>query len=315
MLEQRRAHDLSFCPAGWPTHVAHPFSHVPVQAQFLAHAKINLGLHVLAKRDDGFHEIDTIMVKIGWADRLLITPSTTFGFTADDPKLPTDEGNLCVQAALAMAKAACRPLDVHIHLEKRVPYGAGLGSGSSDAATVLAVLNARWGDPLTPGDLAAIAAGLGSDVPFFLGGSVAQALGRGERLVPQPHRGPSHAVVVVPPIHVPTGKAYGWTVPCARPSGTLLAQYHEAARWRETMVNDFQAPVVQRFPVIEEVLNLLESHQAMFSALSGSGSAVFGLFPNRADVVRVSESIRTSKTGASCRIWAGPIGEALTHPG
>lgn len=282
-----------------------------MQEEFLAYAKINLGLHVLAKREDGFHEIDTIMVKIGWADRISITPSISFGFTADDPNLPTDEGNLCVRAALAVAKATGRTLDVHIHLEKRVPYGAGLGSGSSDAATVLAALNARWGDPLPPKDLAVIAAGLGSDVPFFLGGPVAQALGRGERLLPQPHRGPTHAVVIVPPIHVPTGKAYGWTVPQMRPPGTLLAQYQEPTRWQLTLVNDFQAPVVQRYPDIEEVMNMLESHEATFSALSGSGSAVFGLFPTLADAVRGSESIRRSKTGASCRIWAGPIGEAL----
>ncbi|MDX1419144.1 MAG: 4-(cytidine 5'-diphospho)-2-C-methyl-D-erythritol kinase, partial [Rubricoccaceae bacterium] len=149
-----------------------------------APAKINLGLHVLRRRADGFHDVETVLVPIGWADGLTARPAPGLRFTCSDPALPTDDGNLVVRAARALAGWAGVAPAAALHLAKRVPYGAGLGSGSSDAAHTLRLLARLWGLDVPADALHGLAAGLGSDVPFFLGDGPALATGRGEVLTP-----------------------------------------------------------------------------------------------------------------------------------
>ena len=151
-----------------------------------AHAKVNLSLEVLGRRNDGFHEVNTRIVQISLSDELHFNPSKSgeFEFTCSEPSIPSDEGNLVVKAANAFRDKADINLPVHIHLEKSIPSGAGLGGGSSDAATTLKGLNKALGNKLSHDALHEIAASLGSDINFFLDGSVADCTGRGEMVTP-----------------------------------------------------------------------------------------------------------------------------------
>ena len=150
-----------------------------------APAKINLGLHVLRKRTDGYHDIETVLHRIAWADTLTLRPSDRLEMTCSDPALPTDTDNLCLQAAHRLADRLGTSQGASIHLEKRVPYGAGLGGGSSDAATTLKGLQQLWEVDVPQEMLHEVAASVGSDVPFFLMETpAAYATGRGDRLTP-----------------------------------------------------------------------------------------------------------------------------------
>lgn len=179
--------------------------------ELTAHAKINWDLHVLGKRPDGFHEVDTVMVSVGLADRLVIEPAENFTLTCSDPGLPCDDSNLVTKAAKALAKAAGIEPKARIYLEKKVPAGGGLGGGSSDAATALLGLNELWNLHWPRERLCEIAATLGSDIGFFLWGGWARCRGRGEFVEPIPgsERWPSARLfLILPPLSVPTPPVY-----------------------------------------------------------------------------------------------------------
>lgn len=262
-----------------------------------APAKINLGLHVLRKRDDGFHDIETVFYRIDWSDTVTVEPASDIGMTCSDPTLPVDERNLCMQAARALKEAAGVEEGVRIHLEKEVPYGAGLGGGSSDAAATLMLLADMWLDADRAGSmpraevyalLHEVGADIGSDVPFFLEDArAAYATGRGEKLTPlaatDENRGfelPYSIVVVVPPVEVSTPEAYRSVTPDDqhRPHLPDVVGSLDVARWRRALVNDFEQPMVKAFPEIEEVRALLEEAGAAYISLTGSGSAMYGVF-------------------------------------
>ncbi|MEZ4702133.1 MAG: 4-(cytidine 5'-diphospho)-2-C-methyl-D-erythritol kinase [Rhodothermales bacterium] len=253
-----------------------------------APAKINLGLHVLRRRPDAYHDLETVFLRIGWADAVQVEPAPDLRFTCSDPTLPADDANLCVRAARALAARAGVAPAARIHLEKRVPYGAGLGGGSSDAAATLRLLDALWNTGLGQADLHALAAGLGSDVPFFLGEPAAFGSGRGEILEPltdpngEPYRCPYYLVVVKPDIAVGTADAYRWITPSAagRPDLRALVAGNDLARWRLELVNDFEKPVFDRYPSLRAIRDGLLADGAGYAAMSGSGSALFGLFPS-----------------------------------
>ncbi|AEN74526.1 4-diphosphocytidyl-2-C-methyl-D-erythritol kinase [Rhodothermus marinus SG0.5JP17-172] len=271
----------------------------------LAPAKINLGLRVLRRRPDGYHDIETVLLRIPWADRLAWTPADSFIFTCSDPSLPTDERNLCVQAARRLAELLRRPPTGRLHLDKRVPYGAGLGSGSSDAAATLRLLLRAWHQSLTPDVLHGLAAALGSDVPFFLlPAPAALATGRGERLQPlSGYRFPFYLAVVVPPLHIATAEAYRLVQPCdgRRPSLVELVRTNDPERWRQALVNDFEAPLFARYPELAALKQWLLEAGAVYAALSGSGSALFGVFTEPTVAQQVAEEARAR----GLRSWHG----------
>ncbi len=274
-----------------------------------APAKINLGLHVLRKRSDGYHDLETVLLRIGWADRLTARPAERLTLTCSDPALPTDERNLCMQAARRLAEAFGVAQGAALHLDKRVPYGAGLGGGSSDAAATLRLLVELWGLDASEASLHHLAAELGSDVPFFLGPAAAFATGRGERLTPlrdprtgAPYRLPFALVVVAPPVHVSTAEAYALVHPnaTARPDLRALVASNDLARWRAELVNDFEAPVFAAHPALRRLKERLVEAGAGYASLSGSGAAVFGVFEDAARAAEAAEAARRE----GHRVWA-----------
>ncbi|WP_103019452.1 4-(cytidine 5'-diphospho)-2-C-methyl-D-erythritol kinase [Salinibacter altiplanensis] len=274
-----------------------------------APAKINLGLHVLRQRPDGYHDIETILHRIDWADTIAAAPAGTLSLTCSDPSLPTDENNLCLQAAHRLADAFDVTAGAALHLEKRVPYGAGLGSGSSDAAATLRLLTRLWNLDASLETLREIGGTIGADVPFFLTAPpAAHATGRGDTLSPlskdgAPYRLPCSLLVAVPTVTVSTPWAYGQVTPTEanRPSLRSLVLSEDPSHWQEALGNDFEAPVVAAEPAVGAVRAALRETDAAYVSLSGSGSAVYGLF-NAADAARAAQEM----------LRAGPLG-VRTH--
>ena len=255
-----------------------------------ASAKINLDLRVGARRLDGYHDLSTVLQTLDLHDTVTLE-SRRGPLTLDgDPSLmPLDQSNLVWRAAEALWQAAGKAgaaRGVRIRVVKRIPAQAGLGGGSSDAAAALVGLSNLWRLRLPLADLMAIAATLGSDVPFFLIGGTALGLGRGERVLPLANRPRRHVVLALPDFGVSTADAYRWlagdrtadpglrTADSGRrtPDAELLAQTPRG--W----VNDLEPPVERRHPAIAAIRGQLTKAGAEVARMSGSGSAVFGLF-------------------------------------
>lgn len=274
-----------------------------------APAKINLGLQVLYKREDGFHALDSLFFPIGWEDTLTAYPSERLEMTCSDPTLPVDGSNLVLKAAEAVRKKTGVRDGVRFHLEKHIPHGGGLGGGSSDAATALRLAMALWQVELPPHDLLEVAAGLGSDVPFFVEALPARATGRGEILEPltdahgAPLRLPYTVVVAVPRVMVPTAHAYRLITPDAHQRPDLVAAVRslDVERYRRELTNDFEAPVCAAYPALARTRTLLEETGAEFVSMSGSGAAFFALYesPSRA------EAAAQALAAHEHRVWAG----------
>jgi len=252
-------------------------------------AKINLSLRILGKRPDGFHEIDTLMVKLpGLADEITIIPAEVFSFTCDDPSLPTDSGNLIVKAAEALSKESGEALPYHIHLEKHIPHGAGLGGGSSNAATTLLALNGQIAKPLPPETLHAIAATLGSDVPFFLYAGAARCTGRGE-IITAAESPPQLPVVLFKPMFsVPTPDAYR---NCLNSEPLPGIRYSEQQCGDLTLINDLEKTVFAKHRYLAELKDwLLHRRDTKAALMSGSGSTVFAILRPNANPDRLISS-------------------------
>ncbi|HTX58264.1 MAG TPA: 4-(cytidine 5'-diphospho)-2-C-methyl-D-erythritol kinase, partial [Verrucomicrobiae bacterium] len=254
---------------------------------YTAPAKINLTLEVLARREDGYHTLRSVMVPLALADELVVSPSERFAFDCDAPELAGNE-NLVVRAALALGS----PPAAHLSLRKRVPSQAGLGGGSSDAATVLrAAMDGAFG-AVPALDWMRTARTLGSDVPFFLAQTAALVEGTGERVVPAGTIPPWHVLVVKPPAAVSTVAAYAEldrTARSSRPrngsvSLTLLAalQRGDFAEVERGLSNDFNDVIAARTPEVARALDALRAAGSANALLSGSGSAVFTLAPDAA---------------------------------
>jgi 4-diphosphocytidyl-2-C-methyl-D-erythritol kinase len=255
-----------------------------------APAKINLGLHVLRQRPDGYHDIETVLHRIDWADTIRAAPADTLSMTCSDPALPTDTDNLCLQAAHCLAEAFDVTAGAALHLEKQVPYGAGLGSGSSDAAATLRLLSELWELDPPPGVLHDIGASIGSDVPFFLQNApAAYATGRGNRLSAvspnaTPYQLPFPLLVAAPPVEVSTPRAYAHVRPsdAGRPSLPDLVASNDLERWCTELQNDFEAPVVAAEPTVAAARSALHDTDAAYVSLAGSGGALYGLYETAA---------------------------------
>lgn len=251
-----------------------------------AFAKINLDLRVLGTRQDGFHDLKTIFQSLALFDNVTVTIRRgPLALTCDEPDIPADRRNLAWKAAALLHHVATgktsAPRDVLIELRKRVPAQAGLGGGSANAAMTLLALNALWKLDLDLASLSRIAARLGADVPYFLVGGTAMGLGRGDDIYPLTDMPPVHVVVLRPGFGVATADAYRWfdeevRRPLKEPIARRIPPGWPA--WSATLRNDLEIAVVKHHPAISRIRQSLIDAGAAFAAMSGSGSAVFGLF-------------------------------------
>lgn len=256
-----------------------------------APAKINLSLRVLGKRDDGFHEIDTLMIRLpGLADRLEFSAAPEFCFTCDDPSLPIDEGNLVVRAVRAYEQAAGCSSRHALHLTKVIPHGAGLGGGSSDAAAALRGLDQLHGGRLDPSELHAIAASLGSDVPFFLGGAAARCRGRGEQLEAADPPAQLRVLLLKPSFAVATPDAYRRWIGSRELPGV---SYDPQEISGLSLINDLERPVFAKHRFLAEVKAWLMARDETAAALlCGSGSTMFAVLREGADAIALAKAAR-----------------------
>jgi 4-diphosphocytidyl-2-C-methyl-D-erythritol kinase len=259
-----------------------------------AYAKINLDLRILGVRGDGFHDLKTIFQSLALHDVLTFTARKgPFAIECDDPKIPADERNLIWKAASLLWRTAGkrrgdRPRDVIVGLRKRVPDQAGLGGGSADAAMAILGLAKVWNLDVDVPTISRIAASVGADVPFFLVGGTALGLGRGDDIYPLVDLPRTYVVIVRPQFGVSTAEAYGWYDSEPRRSSREPARKVLPPRWPEWAVhlrNDLEPAVVGHHPTIGRIKQALMDAGAVMAAMSGSGSAVFGLF-ERLDAAR-----------------------------
>lgn len=257
----------------------------------LSPAKINLSLRILGKRSDGFHEIDTIMTKLpSLADEITISKAAKFSFTCSDPLLPTDETNLVVKAAQALSHAAGEKLPYQIHLQKVIPHGAGLGGGSSNAATTLLALNQYLSKPLDAAELLALAANIGADVPFFLYEGAARCTGKGEIITAVPQPAPNRIMLLKPAFSVATPDAYK---NCLNAPELPQIPYEEQHFEDLILVNDLEKPVFAKYPYLAELKKwLLNRRDTEAVLMSGSGSTLFIILHRQAKARALISSAR-----------------------
>jgi 4-diphosphocytidyl-2-C-methyl-D-erythritol kinase len=252
--------------------------------QVLAPAKINLSLRVLGPRGDGFHEIETLIAPISLCDEIKIerrSGKQKIAFQCDDPSVPKGKGNLVVSAANIFFKQTKITGGVSIGLKKNIPHGAGLGGGSSDAASTLLALNELFETNLPRGALAKMAEAIGSDVPFFIFESAAACKGRGELVSPARLCSPLPLLLLKPQFGVPTQWAYSrW-----RDSREIPAvSYGNQQFNQQTFVNDLERPVFEKFVFLAQLkMWLLKQPEVGTALMSGSGSTVFAVIHDRAD--------------------------------
>lgn len=231
-----------------------------------SYAKINWSLRITGRRDDGFHDLETLFQTISLHDELTFRDSDRMTLTCDDATIPADETNLVLRAARAVDAPPTA-----IELRKRIPAGGGLGGGSSNAAATLRALGGGRGD------LAPIALSLGSDVPFFLVGGTAYATGRGELLTPLPSRAGVPLLLVLPRERVLTKEAFARVTRYSRPLGV---EAH--TQGFDAFTNDFEEPVFAILPQLRALKERLYAAGATYAAMSGSGSTLFGAFESAA---------------------------------
>lgn len=279
-----------------------------------AHAKINLELRVLGARPDGFHDLETVFQALELHDTLhCVRRDGPFSIACTAAGVPVDARNLVWRAAAAVWRHLGRPGDpdgVAIRLEKAIPVQAGLGGGSSDAAATLVAVSRLWEVSLTRGELTGLAAGLGSDVAFFLAGGTAIGRGRGERLVPLPDLPPHWTVLACPAFGVSTADAYGW-YDADGPAPAATAPIDD--RWTLApgpIRNDLEGPVTRRHPELGLARAALLAGGAVAAGLCGSGSAVFGLFPARDTAERAESGL----AGAGWRTLLTRTARRLAEP-
>ncbi|MCG8697822.1 MAG: 4-(cytidine 5'-diphospho)-2-C-methyl-D-erythritol kinase [Bacteroidales bacterium] len=242
-------------------------------------AKINLGLNITRKRDDGFHEIESIFLPVDICDILefVETDKTSFESTGIEiPGEPMD--NLCVKAWMILHETYKIP-PVKIHLHKKIPIGAGLGGGSADCAFMFKALNDHFQLSIPGIQLEEYSAKLGSDCPFFIKNKPAWVTGRGEKLSPIDIDLSNYKILLVNPnIHVSTKEAYSGIVPQKPMKSILDFVANSVDTWQNEVVNDFEVSVFNKYPAIEKIKNQMLEIGAKYASMSGSGSSVYGIF-------------------------------------
>lgn len=249
---------------------------------FFPNAKLNLGLRVLRKRDDNYHDLETIFYPIAIRDALEILPSKELKLTTTGLKIDGDmESNLCIKAYHLLKKLHPQLPPVEIHLHKTIPLGAGLGGGSSNAAFTLRLLNEMFELGLSTEELILAALKLGSDCPFFIINEPCVARGRGEELRKiELDLSNYHFVIVNPGIHIDTGWAYSQVQvkPMKETFNLDEVVQKSPAQWKDFLRNDFEEIVATAQPIIAEIKHILYEKGAVYASMTGSGSTVYGLF-------------------------------------
>ncbi len=264
-----------------------------------APAKINLNLRIQHRRPDGFHELETLMVPLKLSDRLeiLIEPSraTEIHLTCDDPSLPVDAGNLIHQALTLFSRHTGRTAIYRVGLQKKIPAGAGLGGGSSNAAAALKTANSFFDNACSPEELRDLAARLGSDVPFFLGNGAAVGRGRGEILTPFELPFSCPVILVKPPFGVSTPWAYKTFAALREKNPRMEGQKSEFQSI--LLQNDLEPAVFSKYVFLEVLREALEAlEDVTIARMSGSGSTIFGLLAEKmGDKQRQEELVYTVK--------------------
>lgn len=245
-------------------------------------AKINIGLNIIEKRSDGFHEIDSIFFPVvGLNDVLEINEAPELSFTSSGLDIPGDsQNNLCLKAFNLLKEKFDIP-NVSMHLHKVIPMGAGLGGGSADGAFVINMLNELFELNISIEEKENFAAQLGSDCPFFIKNIPAQAIGRGEILNDvNVDLSKYYILMVNPDIHVGTKEAYQGVVPRAGEKSVSELIYEPIESWRQNIVNDFEQSIFPKYVEIESLKDSMYSNGAIYASMTGSGSTVYGLFKN-----------------------------------
>lgn len=266
-------------------------------------AKINLGLHVVEKRADGFHNIETVFYPVGWKDVLEVVPddSQKSGVTFSSTGIPIPgavEENLCVRAYNLISKDYPMPA-VKVHLHKMIPMGAGLGGGSSDAAFFIRAINDLFELNLAWGELHHYAKQLGADCSFFITNKPVFAEGKGDELEPTSVSLKDWFVLIVyPNIHVSTADAYVGITPQKREISLEKIIEAPIAEWKDVLKNDFEKKVFEKFDDIAKLKNKMYDCGATYASMSGSGSAVYGIFEKEIDL---------SEKFPGCLTWSGKL--------
>jgi len=247
-------------------------------------AKINLGLSVLEKRTDGFHNLETVFFPVGWNDALEFVISDHFEFTTSGIPISGDpESNLVIKAYRILQHDYHLP-NLKIHLHKNIPFGAGLGGGSSDAAFMLEMLNKAFKLNLSEDQLIQYAARLGSDCAFFIINKPVFATGRGEIMnIINRSLNPYFVLLVKPPVEISTALAFKNIVPHHPDTSLVELIIQPIENWKEKIFNQFELSVFQEYPQLKMVKNKLYESGAIYASLSGSGSCLYGIFHHLPD--------------------------------
>ncbi|MFN3402912.1 MAG: 4-(cytidine 5'-diphospho)-2-C-methyl-D-erythritol kinase [Cytophagaceae bacterium] len=241
-------------------------------------AKINLGLHILRKRSDGFHDIETCFYPVQWQDALEILPSDKFEFTASGVSTGDPAGNLVIKAFNLMA-TDFRLNPVKIHLHKNIPVGAGLGGGSADCAFMIKAVCDLFNLNLSTEKMEEYARRLGSDCAFFIQNKPVLAYGKGDEFlnISIDLKG-KYVIIIYPDLHVSTAEAYSGVTPSIRKLSLKDILKQDISQWKNTLVNDFEESVFTKFPGLKDIKKQVYIKGALYSSMSGSGSSIFGIF-------------------------------------
>lgn len=248
-------------------------------------AKINIGLNITEKRPDGFHNISSLFYPIGWSDALEITLSDTTRFSADGIAIPGNESeNLCLKAYNLLA-ADFDLSPVHIHLLKAIPIGAGLGGGSADAAFTISALNKFFDLGITEEKQIDYARRLGSDCAFFILNRPMYCFGKGDQFeITELSLAGKWIVMVNPGIHISTVEAYSGVKPAQPETDLRTLLSLPLPSWKDKVRNDFETGIFEKYPVLDEIKQSLYQKGALYAAMSGSGSTLYGIFEEETDL-------------------------------
>ena len=257
---------------------------------FFPNCKINIGLNIVSKRADAYHNIETIFYPLKWCDAVEIIPgsdnnalSASPHFTQSGLSIPGKEtDNICLKAYRLLKKDFPGIPAVNMHLHKTIPAGAGLGGGSANGAFTLLLINKKFNLNLSLKQLVEYALQLGSDCPFFIINEPLYATDRGEKMETISLNLSSYSFLVVhPAIHINTGWAFSQVTPARSERSVKTIVQQPVETWKEELVNDFELPVFSQYPQIAEIKKLLYDNGALYASLSGSGSSVYGIFSKK----------------------------------